>query len=153
MIPPDLRAWIEAEAEELGCDAATWLRMLAVDARRHGRKLAFPQYGPPAQRELPLPERHVILPDAPVPTLGDDDGWRGPVEEEPQPATNAELEAVIARKLAEAEAAGATQPAVPTEMFARQPPGLQAGGGSIRALSRPAPKYAPALQPAHLRAL
>lgn len=158
IIPPDLKAWIEAEAEELGCDAATWLRMLAVDARRHGRKLTFPQYGQPVQRELPLQpmQRNAALHPS-APSVPDDDAWRGPVEDAPagaeQPEANAaEINAIIERQLANAEADGAlTPPPPPTEMFARSPP--QAGSDGTRALSRPPSKYGAAAQPAHLRVL
>lgn len=142
-ISPELRAWIDAQAEDHGCNAATWIGIALKQLMKQGFVLAGPLQSRLPPQPAPPPEWYA--------QPSDNDAWRGPVEEAPQPAASPELEAILERKLAEAEAAGATMVPVPTEMFARMPP--QPESGTLRALSRPAPKYSPALQPAHLRAL
>jgi len=130
----DLRAWIETQAQDIGCDAATWIRMQLVAAR----KAASGAIPPVATftRDIGLPR--------PEPRQADPDAWRGSIEDDPTMATEA-IEAIggaVERALAEAENSGATLPTPePVEMFARTPAGASPSNGATRALSVPPRRY------------
>jgi len=145
VIPPgELAEWVQHQAEDIGCDAATWIRMLVVAARKQGRAAIptprVPVLASPAGSGLQYADNQ-------------EDAWRGPVEDEPAgEASEAEIAAMIEGKLAEADAQGMTASAAePVEMFASRPPAP--GAGSTWALRAPPPRYSAGSQPAHLRAL
>jgi len=154
-IAPDLKAWIDLQAEDIGCDAATWVKMLVVAARKG---LAMPSG--------PLP---VVIPQFsfPSPTvLGQDlrtyststaasadDAWRGPVEDQPvDTATTPEMSALLAAKLAEAEANGSLNPPLPPQEVFAQPSQVFHGKG-LRVLVRPPAKYSIASPEGSLRGI
>lgn len=151
VLSPELTAWVGIQAEDIGCDAATWIRMLVVAARKQERvPLPTPRVPAPASVSSDLQRPYAAGPD----DISSDDTWRGPVEEEPAgEASSADIAAIIEGKLAEAEAAGAmASPGQPVEMFSSRPP-PPASSGTTRALRAPPPRYSTGSQPAHLRAL
>lgn len=173
-ISDDLRSWLDAQAEDLGCDAATWVRMLVTAARKQGAvALDVPQVPTRLPTKVPtrLPSSVAQVPgqvpgQAPapptrpayaldVPEVGPeaesevDDSWRGPVDDDIGPTA---LDALIADKLASTALSPAPGP--PVEVFAPRPPGAPGlSTGGVRAIRAPPPRFAPASGPAHLRAL
>lgn len=137
-IPPELKAWVDSQAEDIGLNAAIWIRMLVFQARK--RRGAAPKSAVVETdvAEIFAPTRFV----EPVPQPHADDDWRGPVDDETEPPTDpAAVEALVAGRLAEAEAQGLTQSSDQSVM-------APAPAGNVRALVRPAPKYSPAAGPA-----
>ena len=158
---PELRAWIDAQAEDIGCDAATWVKMLVVAARKQGCvPMATPRVPAAAEPRAPpgtagSVQQHPLVGDYDAQAMVDansQDSWRGPVEDAPGDAVSRDIADVIEQKLAEAEVSGATVPAQPVEMFSSRPP-APVGSGTTRALRSPPSRYSVGAQPAHLRAL
>ena len=83
----------------------------------------------------------------------DDDAWRGPLpDDDPEPASDVDVDAMIASRMAEAESSGLAQP--PGQAYeAFGPPTAQVAPANVRALRRPPPQFAPANQASHLRSL
>lgn len=82
-----------------------------------------------------------------------EDAWRGPPDDDdPQPASDVDVDAMIANRVAEAESAGLAQPPQPYEAFGGPQP-IQGAPANVRSLRRPPPQFAPANQPHHLRSL
>ncbi len=150
MVPltPEVKAWVEAQAEDIGLNAANagvWIRMLVHQAWKRGQRIAAT-----TAHEVPFPD--LLQPQ--VMALGDaarmaqsiarqsnPDAWRGPVEEDEPPTDPADVEALVASRLAEAEAAGLTQSLEQASMAPT------AAAGNVRALVRPPPRFSPSAQP------
>ena len=75
-LPAIVKAWVDAQAEELGLDAATWIRM-----------------------KLVLMSKGAQLPETELPD------WRQ-VERAPPSVEESALDAIVGEKLADAEAGG-----------------------------------------------
>jgi|GEM_PF-2025481 hypothetical protein len=166
-LPPAVRDWVEAQAEDLGVTAAIWIRMLVVAAARGRSALpagpaiqpahAAPRAPAPAPAALGLPDGDD---DAGASGGLDPDAWRGsPDDESPgddaaqDAAQDADIDAIVAGRVAEA-AASAPPAALPDAYSAPAPVILgPANGGGARPLRRPPPAYSPARQPSHLRGL
>jgi hypothetical protein len=161
-LPPALKEWVDAQAEDIGVNAAIWIRMLVVAAAK-GRN-ALPQ-GPIAFRpamETPRVPRFQIgtteLPEGDPAADVDLDVWRGPVEDEQGEgqASGVDVDAMIAGHVAAAEVSNVMR-MPPIETFGPPPPSAAViglvGGSGVRSLRRPAPAYSPAMQPSHLRGL
>jgi len=84
-LPAVVKAWVDAQAEELGLDAATWIRMRLV-----------------------LMSKGAQLPEAELPD------WRQ-VERAPPSVEESALDAIVGEKLADAEASGAAEPPPPQD--------------------------------------
>jgi len=114
-LAPDLREWIDAQATDIGCDAATWVKMLLV-ARRKGRGAIEVPTQP-----LPLLPAHAPFPPRAEPNYSlnvlDDDAWRG----DPNAADGPDVAAMPPPDI------------VP----------LHAGNGAVRALGRVPVPYTP----------
>jgi len=151
-IPPDLKAWVDAQAEDIGLNAEIWIRMLVFQARK--RRAGAAQEMPPPVQSGPTEVWSTGWGEpATGPYPRNDDAWRGPTDDEP-PDITVDVEAMIANRVAEAESAGLTQSAAqPYEAFAAGPPPSSAGASNVRSLRRPPPQFSPSLQPGHLRNL
>lgn len=136
-IPPDLKEWVDAQAEDIGVNAAIWIRMLVFAARK---KHFAPLIQAQIAQAIPAHTAQAIQPveyDAAGNTI-DPDAWRGPVDDDTADAS-IDVDAIIDSRLAEAEAAGVTAPAQqPYEAFGAPPPNVTPIGGA-RALRRPMP--------------
>ena len=84
-LPAVVKAWVDVQAEELGLDAATWIRMKLVLMSKGAQ---------PPETELP--------------------DWRQ-VERVPPSVEESALDAIVGEKLADAEAAGAAEPPPPQD--------------------------------------
>jgi hypothetical protein len=169
-LPPDLKEWVDAQAADIGANAAIWIRMLVVAARKGYAAPRGPQAPPAAaprlERMVTRGEIDAALArrglageagaDAADPAVVDPDAWRGPVEDEPgEGGSGADVDAIVAGRVAEADAGGLTS-AQAYEASGRPPAAVILGplnGGGARSLRRPPPAYSPAMQPAHLRGL
>jgi len=147
-LPPDVKAWAEAQAEDIGLNAANvgvWIRMLVHREwkRCNAPKISKAEY-----------EAVSVFPSLLANTATtDDDAWRGPVDDEQGDAVSTvDVDAIIAARVAEASSAGLTDPAPqPYEAFG--PPAPAATSGNVRSLRRPPPQFAAVSQPNHLRNL
>ncbi len=141
-LPPAVRDWVEAQAEDLGVTAAIWIRMLVVAAAR-GRS-ALPA-GPAIQSAPALPRAPAPAPADDASASGglDPDAWRGPPDDD----SDADIDAIVAGRMADA-AAAVTSDAYAAPVILGPP-----NGGGARPLRRPPPAYSPARQPSHLRTL
>jgi hypothetical protein len=163
---PDLKEWVDAQAQDIGATAAIWIRMLIVAARK-GHVVQFGQPAEAPRFEARMVSARPYQPEASqsgqlstsTGNASDPDAWRGPIEDEPAEdgqGGGVDVDAIVANRVAEADASGLTAPAQPYEAFA-SPPGAAvlgpANGGGARSLRRPPPAYSPAMQPAHLRGL
>jgi hypothetical protein len=98
-VSDDLKAWIDAEAEDVGLDATSWVKMILV-AKRKGRSVI--PVSTPSEAiapSLPALPGHLPLPLRPDPGYSlnlplDDDSWRGPVDNSPPGADTAIGDAV-----------------------------------------------------------
>ena len=83
----------------------------------------------------------------------DDDAWRGPPpDDDPEPPSDVNVDAMVASRVAEAESSGLAQP--PGQAYeAFGPPTAQVAPANVRALRRPPPLFAPNNQASHLRSL
>jgi hypothetical protein len=156
-IPPDLKDWVDAQAEDIGVNAAIWIRMLVFAARK-GRA------APVSLQALVAPPSHHGVPVRVVEELppsgdgaADPDAWRGPVDDEAgdAQASGVDVDAMVANRLAEVDAAGPVERMAPVEVFGppQQADIIYGGFGGVRSLRRPAPAYSPANQPRHLHGI
>jgi len=141
-LPDDLLEWIETQADDLGCDAATWIRMQLVAMRKAASGLV----------SMPTVFRAQPVSVPPEACQGEaepmQDAWRGPVEDEPSDAAPAAIDAVVEKALIMTEASGPDAgPLPPIEMFAKSPDAAAAPNGATRALSVPPRRYSGANQP------
>jgi len=158
-IPPDLKAWVDAQAEEIGLNAAIYIRMLVFAARkRRINPIGFPaRESQPAEaprfeaRTLPAPQpaayhqevSQAVQPRQPVEygehgNTIDPDAWRGVVDDEEPGDSTVDVEAIINSRLAEADAMGLTAAAQqPYEAFG--PPVSAVPIAGTRAVRRPLP--------------
>lgn len=165
-LPPDLKAWVDEQAEDIGANAAIWIRMLVVAARKQRTQAPRFQIGTAGNAATSAWSPGLVVHaesefhDA-MPLPGgeaDPDAWRGPVDDAPGDVqtSGVDVDAIVADRVAEADAAGLTAAAQPYEAFAASPaaPVLgPANGGGARALRRPPPAFSPANQPRHLHGL
>jgi hypothetical protein len=132
-LPDDLRAWIEQQADDIGCDAATWIRMQLVAARKGANGAVVP---------LATFTRDIGLPH-PEPRQAEEDAWRGPIEDEPSSAPPEAIAALVERTLSHSESSEPSAASLPPmEMFAKSPDAAAAPNGATRALSIPPRRYA-----------
>src|SRR5882672_2354509 len=91
-LPPDVKAWAEAQAEDIGLNAANvgvWIRMLVHQA---WKQRSAPKYTSPFRPEgapvLLQPTEYgqesgdEKMWSVPTGFAGTDDAWRGPVDDE-----------------------------------------------------------------------
>jgi hypothetical protein len=145
-LPPDVKAWVDAQAEDTGINAAIWIRMLVFQARKRGA----PTTGIVPQLTVTRDASFVPHYEVPAAVLddADPDAWRGPVDED---ASGIDVDAMVAGRLTAAESAGLTaQPQEPYEAFGKPPAMTVFPTGAVRALRRPVSQYSPATQPRHL---
>jgi hypothetical protein len=162
-IPPDLKEWVDAQAEDIGVNAAIWIRMLVFAARKGRGAPAAPVA--PVHAALPAPSGEVTVlqwRDGVQPLHGasieasnvDRDAWRGAVDDEPaSEASGVDVDAMIAARVAEADASGAFETMAPVEAFGSPPQAdiVYGGFGGVRSLHRPPMAFAAGNQPRHLR--
>lgn len=169
-IPPDLKAWVDAQASEIGVNAVIFIRMLVFKARRDNANVGLPSHGPvaaprvgaavvvraPLQVSAPSPDAQAPDPDAWRGAVEDDDdvqaqpAQQGAPAQQPQPAAEdgppVDIDALVAARVAEAlDAQRDYAPPEPTEMLSRRPSAV--GHPATMALRQPASRYT---MPAHI---
>lgn len=130
-VSDDLKAWIDAEAEDVGLDATSWVKMILV-AKRKGRSVI--PVSTPSEAiapSLPALPGHLPLPPRPDPGYSlnlplDDDSWRGPVDNSPPGADTAIGDAVR-----------------PTVNRLARPADILPMPAGVRSVSRVPPPYTP----------
>jgi hypothetical protein len=150
-LPRDLKEWVDAQAEDIGVNAEIWIRMLVFAARK-GRASVSPPSLPRIAAPVPAAESTVLeWQEGVQPLYGDPDAWRGPVDDDSRGETSGvDIDAMIAARVADADAAGAfAPPSPPIEMFGRPP--AEYGVGGVRSLHRPPVPFTAGNQPHHLR--
>jgi hypothetical protein len=147
-IPPDLKEWVDAQAEDIGVNAAIWIRMLVFAARKgRAAPIGQPAAMPAIAWTLPATQPAAWPVDPGQAGQPHDlDDWRGPADDAAADAAGVDVDAIIAARVAEADAAGLTAQAQPYEAFAAGPPQQAVPAGNVRSLRRPAPLYSPATQ-------
>jgi len=95
-LPAIVKAWVDAQAEELGLDAATWIRMRLV---------------------LMSKEEPALIPfEFATGSIDFATGRRIPdTRSAPPPVEESALDAIVGEKLADAEASGAAEPPPPQD--------------------------------------
>ena len=84
-LPPDLKAWVDAKAADIGLEAVTWLRMQVFAMRKAENEPQPQRWQQPIDNGTPETELEIEGPPA-------------------------DLDAIVQAKLAEAEEAGLTAP-------------------------------------------
>ena len=140
-IPPDLKAWVDAQAEDIGVNAAIWIRMLVFAARK-GRGIPHvqPAEAPRFEARIEASPRYQLEASQawqPADSVSTDpDAWRGPVDDDAgdAQASGVDVDAMVANRLAEVEAAGPVERMVPVEVFGppQQADIIYSGFGGVR---------------------
>ena len=158
-LPAELKHRVDAMAAQVGLSAQTLMLAWVLQGMK-GPAAAISTLDNAVGRAADYAVRrgsdpaqlHFSSARSPVYPQDDDDAWRGPPDDEPQPASDVDVDAMIANRVAEAESAGLAQP--PGQAYeAFGPPTPTSPQVNVRSLRRPPPQFAPANQPHHLRSL
>ena len=145
-LPAEMKHRIDAMAAQVGLSAQTLMLAWVLQGMKGPGAAPFvPFNGTPNHRGGTR-----VIAELPV---DDDDAWRGPPpDDDPEPTSDVDVDAMIASRVAEAESAGLAQP--PGQAYeAFGPPTAQVAPANVRALRRPPPQFDPANQASHLRSL
>lgn len=121
VLPATVKAWVKAQAEDVGLDPASWLTMQIV---LMSKRSDSPQYFETYRGVRIQPQSE------PQP------------EPQPEPVPEFELDAIVGAKLAEAEAAGLAEPAPQPEQSPES--------AEVRPLRRPPTPFSAQTTPRHL---
>jgi hypothetical protein len=168
-LPPELKEWVEAQAEDIGVNAAIWIRMLVFAAWKGRASVApvLPPAGGPSRHALGHAVTHSAIDAAldqqpyapflpPADVADDPDAWRGPVDDESGgDASGVDIEEMIASRLADVDTSGPVSRMPPVEAFGPPPHAdiVYGSTGGVRSLHRPPIPFAAGNQPRHLRSL
>jgi hypothetical protein len=139
-MPAELKHRFDSIAAQAGISTPTLILALALQGLKGPSVEPSPATPPPSLQTAGYPQY-------------EDDAWRGPPpNDDPEPASDVDVDAMVASRVAEAQSAGLTEP--PGQAYeAFGPPTSQVAPANVRSLRRPPPQFGTGSVPPHLRSL